>query len=274
MSEKRRDSFRNPPVIETVLGIQFNPIRGLTNAHLGAYWKSLGPEWPEVEDSPILGEQFEEFGERKFFPGAINLKFSQEPHCRLRIQNKDHSRMIQVQNSRFHYNWLGLSGEKYPRYREVRPEFDKKLLEFQEFLTDSGFDALEPNQWEITYVNHIKRGTVWETPEDWSRIFTRFPVPFTTTDDQIQLANPSGNWRFEIVPQKGRLHVELQRGHLGSPDSEEAFVLKLTARGPLDQELSIVDAIDSGLNLGHSAIVDAFCDFTTEEAHHYWSRES
>lgn len=270
MSEKRRDSFRRPPVIETVLGIQFNPIRGLTNAHLGAYWNSLGSEWPEVEDSPILGEQFEEFGERKFSPGAINLKFSQEPRCRLRIQKADHSRMIQVQNSRFHYNWLGQSGEDYPRYSTVRPEFDQELLKFKEFLKKSDFGDLEPNQWEITYVNHIKRGTIWQTPEDLGRVFTRFPMPFTTTDEQIQLANPSGNWRFEIVPKQGRLHVELQHGHLGSKNGEEAFVLKLTARGPLDQELPAWEAVKKGLDLGHNAIGDAFCDLTTKEAHQYW----
>jgi hypothetical protein len=34
-------TFRNPPVVETALSIQFDPLEGFTNAHFGLYYKSV-----------------------------------------------------------------------------------------------------------------------------------------------------------------------------------------------------------------------------------------
>ena len=54
--------YEKPPVVETVLGLQFNPLSAFTNAHLGAFWQSLGVEaWPTVTDKPPLPRQEERF---------------------------------------------------------------------------------------------------------------------------------------------------------------------------------------------------------------------
>lgn len=34
--------FKNPPLIETVLAVQYAPIKGLSSAHIGIFWGSLG----------------------------------------------------------------------------------------------------------------------------------------------------------------------------------------------------------------------------------------
>src|SRR5947209_1584702 len=36
-----------PPVVESVLGVQFAPLE-LTTAHFGVFWKSLGADWPKL----------------------------------------------------------------------------------------------------------------------------------------------------------------------------------------------------------------------------------
>jgi len=66
--------------------------------------------------------------------------------------------MVQLQNGRFHYNWLGNSGEEYPRYRIVKPEFEALYAEFKQFLSDEGLGMPTENQWEITYLNQIPQG--------------------------------------------------------------------------------------------------------------------
>lgn len=55
-------SYANPPVVETVLGVQFERLSGFKNGHLGAYWKSLPTgQWATVDDAPPLEPQFERF---------------------------------------------------------------------------------------------------------------------------------------------------------------------------------------------------------------------
>jgi hypothetical protein len=39
--------YENPPVVKTVLGVQFEPLATFSNAHLGAFWKRLDADaWP------------------------------------------------------------------------------------------------------------------------------------------------------------------------------------------------------------------------------------
>lgn len=54
--------YGNPPVVETVVGVQFQSLSGFTNAHLGAFWQALGvQDWPTVQDVPPLPRQEERF---------------------------------------------------------------------------------------------------------------------------------------------------------------------------------------------------------------------
>jgi len=180
--------------------------------------------------------------------------------------------MIQIQNGRLDYNWLGQGGGSYPRYKSVRPEFDKTLKQFKKFLDIRGLGDFEPNQWEVTYVNHIPKGTVWNEPGDWMGLFEKLPGP-SLDSQELQLGGLGGQWHFEIIPQRGRLHVQLQHGRLGSETGEEALVLKLTGRGPISTKGG-VDDLDKGLNLGHEVIVTSFRDLTSCEAHEYWGKEN
>jgi len=41
--------YVNPPVVETILGVQFERLPAFKNAHLGAFWKTLDTrEWADV----------------------------------------------------------------------------------------------------------------------------------------------------------------------------------------------------------------------------------
>ena len=116
MPDDRLPSFKNPPVVETVLGVQFRRLEDFSNAHLGAFRQRLGGEWPIVRDKPPIPHVFEEFvGEGAWRGIGAPLTLTQDPASRLQILNQAQNRMIQIQNGRLHYNWLGEGGGGPPR---------------------------------------------------------------------------------------------------------------------------------------------------------------
>jgi len=175
--------------------------------------------------------------------------------------------MIQVQNGRFHYNWLGHQGGPYPSYESVKPEFVNELDRFRKFLRNAGIEELRPNQWEVTYVNHIPRGTLWETPDDWQRMIG----PFMSAQEKLSvvtLEGFAGEWHYEIRDRLGRLHVQVNPARESSGERRELLRMTLTARGAANAQVEMVE----GLDLGHKAIVSTFAELTTKAAHEFWGR--
>lgn len=261
--------YSNPPVIETVLGLQFDSLQSLTNGHLGAFWRTLpNDEWPTVSDAPLLGSQHERFDDPSQWRKDFRVQFtSGAPKCRVKIRNQLGDRMIQVQDSRFHLNWLRTEGKAYPRYEAIRDEFIPQFDHFQDFVRESGLVGLRINQWEITYVNQIPRGTVWESPADWGFFLPLNGVP--TIPELIEGESYTGEWHFVIPPRRGRLHIQWQhdRGDDGSPD----FVrLVFTARGPLGPMDAAPEEIRASLDLGRATIVKAFRNLMSDSANSYW----
>lgn len=269
-------SFRKPPVVETVLGVQFEPISGFTNAHLGAFWKHLQAEpllaeqrWDQVNDAPLIESAFERFEEeRSWSRPQVTLRLSLVPSSRLQIRNATGDAMIQVQNGRLHYNWIGRGGQHYRRYKFVRPAFDHVYGSFEQFLSRENMDSISPNQWEVTYVNHISKGTVWNDPSDWAKLFEGL-IGTAKRPDEVRLESLGGAWHFEIPEQRGRLHVDLKHAKLTDKDANEVLRLTLTARGPIDESTQLSD----GLDLGRRVIVMTFRDITSKEAHAFWELE-
>lgn len=267
MSTNSIVDYRRPPVIETVVGLQFGPIPSLKNGHLGAFWKTLGPEWSRIRDGQPIEMQFERFGQSREFSAYFNVGML-EPKTRLLIDNQQSDKLIQVQNGRLHLNWIGTGGAIYPRYGALREEFLALWQQFSAFVQQETQAPCDASQWEVTYVNRIPEGTVWNSPADFSRVF-RFISPFSN-GEWGPLESVTGEWSFEIAPQRGRLHVQMKQEQLSEP-RRNVVNLTLTARGPID--LSKGWTIESGLDLGRSTIVTAFTELTTAEAHAYWEKQ-
>ena len=287
MTTKPLPSFKRPPVVETVLGVQFEPLRGFRNAHLGAFWKFLeacwkGPDDPwttldadwrgvsKVADATPLDAAFELFGERQTWGGVgPRLKISRDPSSRIQIRNASGDRMIQLQNGRLHYNWLGHHDSEYPRYSRVRPEFDLVFAQLRDFVSQEGLGEIEPNQWEITYVNHLLKGTVWNNPSQWVGVFASLPG-ITNYPGSMHLESFGGEWHWEIEPQRGRLHAKVVHGRSGQGENDELLRLTMTARGPIAREGGPGLSLEEGLDLGRELIVKTFVQITSQAAHEYW----
>ncbi len=259
--------YESPPVIETVLGVQFEPLPGMHNGHLGAFWKALPAEWSTVTDAPALEPQLETFTDAPNW-GAMSIQFRlmQAPTNRLRIRNVSGDRMIQVQNGRLHLNWLGHDGKEYPRYLRMRDEFSHTLDQLQMFLEKEDIGKIRPNQWEITYINRIECGTVWVVPSEWS--FFR-PIGESVRLSTAELESFGGEWHYKMENQRGRLHVQFQHVRPSDAAKVEAVIITLTARGSVDESRPEA-AWSDGLDLGHQTIVTSFKELMAEEANKHW----
>jgi uncharacterized protein (TIGR04255 family) len=263
---KELASFERPPVAEVVLGVQFDPL-GMTNGHHGWFWKQyLGDDWPKSSDAPQLPDQIESFSPSTIEFPRVRFRIMQSPAMaeRLQIVNVAGDHMVQVQDTRFIFNWVKKERD-YPRYGIVRRGFDECFGLFREFASKAKLNALKENQWEVTYVNLIPRGELWSTPADWPKIFPgllRSTPRYGGTISEDQTCE----WRSEIPEKRGRLHLSLQRQLTEASDS---LCVQLTARGAVNEDTSL----SAGLDLGREVIVSSFDDITSEQAHQHWGRK-
>jgi len=273
MSEKNLPTYDAPPVIETVLGVQFSQIPTYSNAHAGWFWKQyLDDAWDQVSEAPRLEDQFELFGQDKWSQPRGGFIIQTQPVSeRTQIVRSNNQRMIQVQNTRFIYNWRKPENSDYPSYNEILPEFLDKFGSFTKFAKDSGNPDLELNQWEVTYVNHIGKGDLWGDVNDWLTLFPKLGILSDNVSNQ-KFDNFRGAWTFAIDENKGKLHVEMKQVKLGTESGAtgpELILLQLTARGPVNNDVDL----KTGLDLGHEAIVKTFTDITSTASHEFWKRK-
>ncbi|HZK81215.1 MAG TPA: TIGR04255 family protein [Humisphaera sp.] len=265
--------FATPPVAEAILSVQFDRLTDFSAAHAGWFWKDYLPHaWSNatVKTAPYLEDQREKFGsDRVWIPpfGAI-IRPHAEPD-RTQIARLDADRMIQLQSTRFIYNWRKGNGP-YPTFKIIRDEFWPLFRDFCKFSDEASLGKIQPNQWEVTYVNFIPKGDLWDTPSDWKRILPGLWTPPVAGSIRIDLEDCGGEWRFAIEGSRGRLHANLKLARV-NPEGPDILALQLTARGPAspaDSELSI----EVGFDIGHRAIVGSFAAMTSDEAQRYWGR--
>jgi len=264
--------FDSPPVVETVLSVQFDNLANYSTAHSGWFWKNyLDDSWTSVKEVQRLDDQLELFGNEQqwVLPGKFRRTTSPQAE-RLHIFRKDNERLIQLQNSRFIYNWK--KGESaYPSYHTILPEFKEKFSQYQKFINESGLGGLKLNQWEVTYVNHIGKGELWNSVSDWKKIFPDF-IGATSSVAILPIESFQGDWKVLIGENQGRLHISLKHAKVASEKAPEVIVLQFTARGPINNEDEL--SLENGLNLGHKSIVETFEAITSKEAHKFWGRRT
>jgi uncharacterized protein (TIGR04255 family) len=259
--------FDKPPIVETVLSVQFDPLPLLKTAHLGLLWDEYRSTFPRSEDRPPLEPIMEQFPESA--PSRIGLKFQaieNFPVPRIWFTNAQGTEMIQVQNDRFIKNWRKEGeGDQYPHYDEtIRPNFDRDYAIFRAFLDKNRLGTAHVNQCEVTYVNHILAGQGWERYADVEKIFTFWRSPDLVPPGPVEDLRVHA--RF-IIPGKdgqpiGRLHVDAQPAVRPS-DNLPMYVLHLTARGQTGEGVDFFD-------IGREWIVTTFKRLTTSSMHKIW----
>jgi uncharacterized protein (TIGR04255 family) len=257
--------YKKPPVVETVLGVQFAPLTSFTIPHFGLFWSTVRDDYPRHEMKPPLGTVVENLA-RPPVPDRVSIKFVAEPEARCWFLNTSGTELLQLQRDRFVRNWRKVTGsEDYPSYDALKPRFVRDWSRLLGFLEREELGRPQVNQCEVTYINHLSVDV--ETLGEAHR-FARgvaplsgdfLPVPETT---QLQVRYPMGDKR-------GRLHIAVHPG-VRFDDRRPVLQLGLTARGaPTSSRL---DDILSWFDVGHEWVVRGFTDFTRREMHALWER--
>lgn len=266
--------YDSPPISEAVLSVQFNKIPNFTGAHAGWYWKNyLDSTWLNAYQTSRIGEQFERFGEARIFEpigGAQQFKISGNDAQRHQFTLEAGDRMVQVQDTRFTYNWIKKDSH-YPSYNDLLPEFKEKFKLFENFIEDAKLGTIEQNQWEVTFINEIYANNLMSTLSEISNIIPGFYIP-NNAQESLALDTAGFGWTMEIGDQLGRIHISITHGKKGSSEGPELIALQFVARGAIDKSRNI--DLSSGFDLGHNTIVNLFTDMTSDDAHKLWERKS
>lgn len=264
--------FQAPPVTETILSVQFDPIPGMTTAHIGLLWKEVRGDFPKIEEHGPLDSAAETF-EPNLLPdfGVRFVTIEGPPMSRLWLVANDGKELIQVQRDRFVHNWRRLGDDAYPHYEGIRDRFRQEIETFSTFLRDENLSGLQINQCEVTYINHIQANSIWQRHGEAHQVLTvlrsEYSDGFLQEPEDLNL-----NIRYRMSRDGkpiGRLHVRLQPAY-STTTHQPMFILTLTARGrPLEDSM---DGAFGFLNLGREWIVKGFTSITTQQMHRFWGR--
>jgi uncharacterized protein (TIGR04255 family) len=265
--------YSDPPVIEVALSVQFDAIMGFGIPQIGLLWQRFRNNFPNTEEQPPIPHATEEFGVRLGPRISLNAEIlSQFPTPRVWFLNATGSELIQVQTDRLILNWRRTAdNDEYPHYVAVRRKFDDAVGELRAFLSEEGLPDIQPDQCEVTYVNHFRSGKTWEHHGQADRVVTVW-----NGRPEDDLLNDPEDVRFamkyviaEHDSTLGRLHVAFEPAYR-LVDNEPILLLTLIARGaPVGGGLSGVGRF---LDIGHEWIVRGFTSLTTVEMHKVWGR--
>jgi uncharacterized protein (TIGR04255 family) len=187
--------------------------------------------------------------------------------------NEAGTELVQVQQDRFARNWRKAGdGDTYPRYEYIREQFQRDFGLFQDFLRKNDLGTCVPVQCEVTYVNHIQRGAVWESHGEVNRVIQ--PWSGQTSDDFLPPPDDVAIVAKYIIPDQldepaGRLTVEVIPAYR-SPDDVHMLVMNMVARGrPLGAG---TDGVMRFLDTGRDWIVRGFASITTKAMQKAWER--
>ncbi len=256
--------FRNPPLNEVVLGVQFNPPQGYQQIFAGEVWNLFRKEFPNVEEQLPIAPAFETFG----LPSkGIQLGFSTgATHDRFWFLRPDGDELIQFQQDRLLHNWRKVGDETnvYPRFESMIKRFRDELNLLEGYMSGLTPQALSINQCEISYINHI-------APLDDQALVASDWIRFVNFDkrepDDFSLAFREVIHDADNSPQ-GRLICDASLGI--KADRRQVIVLTLTVRGA-PKESTLASSLEF-LALGRDVIVRKFAELTTDEAHMKWGR--
>lgn len=247
-------SYKKPPVVEVSAGIQLSHPT-LTTAHLGAYWARVKARYPVPKDAPGPIIPTVESGS-PFEPTPLP-KMDVLAQPRLWLANADGDHLLQVQRDRFVSNWKKVPEKDYPRFEQVYGEFKRSFSDFLEYSQSESLQ-LVPNQFELSYVNHVYEGDGWTKDSGPSAVLNGmlFGQP-DILDARLGYPLPDYN---------GRLHLRLALGR-NNETLQRLVLIEITCRGFHKDR-------DDWFEMAHRAIVTKFSEVTNPEVQRrVWLKE-
>jgi uncharacterized protein (TIGR04255 family) len=247
-------------LIEVVCGVLFRQIDAFLLPHFGLLWAEMyQQEYPIFREVDPLIPVIERFGD----PAEERPTFDFPTLPRVWFVDGRENSLIQVQRDRFLHNWKKVRPEdEYPRYGRVIESFFDRLRRFEKFLREHELPAVEPRQYELTYINHIPRGEGWESMAEVGRIFPDFSW---RPDMRRAIPSPSGvNWMtaLDLPENTGRLRVTIAHA-ISRADRRPLLTMELTARGFGGDKSP--EGMRRWFDRAHEFAVNTFVEMTSRE---------
>ena len=252
-------SFRRPPVVETVLTVQFEPLPGFLPVHLIDWFQTNRGTYPqfllEHRLRPIVLPA-------RLRGGTTPPRPALSDAARVVARSEDGSWAVQFQADRLAVNWRGPGEtEPYPRFEQAAKRFAEVWGTFLEFARAKTLGRVRPNVGEVNYLNLIPPPPGVPAGEDFARVLCL--VPPNQPSGITPLPPAAGcdlNRVFEFPQESGRGRRLLTEARLttrgGGVDRQTLF--KLTAQVTMDGGPEVA----SGLSAAHDLVVRGFVALT------------
>ena len=272
--------FSSPPVVETLLAVQFEPLAQMRVTDYGLFWNLISDEFPVVQEHPPIPAIIESVEAQPMVINPMQWRIGGEfppPRVWYRSSpeniNEAGEHGIQIQKDRFMQNWMrpGHNSGRYPSYESNRADFVKYLTLFKNFLAENKLGELVPNQCEVTYVNRIavpsERGALHAAyAECFPGLTTGHSTDFLPGSERVMsLAS------FPIQKDRGWLHIQIH-GPVRLATGAAAIDFRLTARGAPLKAAS--DPVMEWLDLGREWVVRGFHCLTSATMHQKWGYQN
>ena len=254
--------YNNPPVIETVLGVEFKPLLSWQIPHFGLFWNRIRPNYQRCSVQPPLPEQLEKFGDEQ---NTLTINLTQHPEARCWFFDNNANWLLQIQNNRFISNWKRKT-TSYPNYKGFCERFEREWSRFNEFLLSEKMGTPELLQCEVSYINHIdidiEFNSLGEILPCWTELKEQ---KFLPKSEAIAI-----NTVYLIPENRGRLYIAMQPV-IRHSDMKTVIQLAVTARVKIASNSN--HEMDESLKLAHEWVVNGFTDFTSDKMHKVWQRK-
>lgn len=249
--------FGNPPLREVALAVLFQPLAGLQQPHVGRYWELIKEDYPRTADRPPTDPYLE--GGTRGRP-LFQVQVGPPPLRRSWFISEGDERLVQLQSDRFVHNWRG-EGEAYPHLESLWASFIQRFLEFSGWVEQEGIGVVEPFQLELSYVNFIEGGSLWDVLSGMAP-----PMPARHADDVEQVPEPKIELRYQVDSDSpSALYVHCRPREPGVQQVELTYRAILSS--PATSELP--QAVATGRRL----IVAHFTELTRPDYHDRWDRQ-
>jgi uncharacterized protein (TIGR04255 family) len=257
--------FRDPPLVEVALGVQFKPLLGLRAIELGVLRDRWREEYPTIQEQPPLPPTVET---EPLSAPVVQITVGPALQSRLWFLSEDETELVQLQHDRLNVNWRRLSQDQtYPHYPAVRDRFVQRFRDLASIVSERHLGELLISQVELNYINVVPRalerlGRIDELLAHWQPL----------TSHHLGAPEQARVGMVFRVPEIGRepvrLHVSVDPGQ--HPPGRSALLVTLTVRGaPAGPD---VDAALAFMDDAHAHTVRSFIELTSGEAQHEWGR--
>ncbi|MEZ6101494.1 MAG: TIGR04255 family protein [Pirellulaceae bacterium] len=250
--QKSKVVLSSPPVVETVLGIQFADLARWTSVHHGLFYSRIRNEFPKfrlMPEQPALVETF------PLSPREIRLGLTSKPgpDCASYL-NENETQLIRIQRNRFSYHWVGLPDGTYPHYASNSQICADLLQSFEEFCRDEDVGTISPVLCEVMYLNDIGPTKSQTIPELLREVF------------EIDLGSfelATLNRTYVLGENKGRLYAEINSAQ---KNDQKIVQFKLTARVRHEKNdpLQTAHGPMETLKQGHDWLIEYFLKLTNK----------